>query len=114
MNRGIESHAKLDGWLRFLNYKGVNVEQLQEDLEDRRKKLTGLIERCLEDQQKWKQTPSSTTLADYQKAWDRFTEEYIAYHNIIKKNFVKYRDAVATEWQAMVSRTKPVKSKTQK
>lgn len=114
MNRGIESHAKLDGWLRFLNYKGVNVEQLQEDLEDRRKKLMGLIERCLEDQQKWRQTPSSTTLADYQKAWDRFTEEYIAYHNIIKKNFVKYRDAVATEWQAMVSRTKPVKSKTQK
>jgi hypothetical protein len=114
INRGIESHAKLDGWLRFLNYRGVNVKKLQHDLEDTRKKLTVLLERCLANQQEWRQTPSPKTLANYQEAWDQYSKEYTKYHNMIKKNFVKYRDAVASEWQSIVSRTKTAKSKRQK
>jgi hypothetical protein len=114
INRGIESHAKLDGWLRFLNYRGVNVKKLQHDLEDTRKKLTALLERCLANQQEWRQTPSPTTLANYQEAWDQYSKEFTGYHNMIKENFVKYRDAVASEWQSIVSRTKTAKSKTQK
>jgi hypothetical protein len=90
VNRGFESHAKLDGWLRYLADIGRGDSALRQDLENRRAELMDLIGECLAAQ---RHDPSR-----YQRRWDAYRTAYLAYHDLIKTNFVRIRHEVATAW----------------
>lgn len=92
-NRAEESHAKVDGWLRFLAEVGQGDPALRQDLENRRGELQELLERCLASQ---RHDPSR-----YQRDWDAFRDEFVEYHSLIKDNFRRIRDQVAASWVAL-------------
>jgi hypothetical protein len=101
INRGNESHAKLDGWLRFLaelkkrdRYNG----KLKIELDNERKNLFGLLNSLLENQNVWKKSMRASDLSKYQKTWENYRQEYVKYHFLIKDNFKKIRDLVSSEW----------------
>lgn len=92
VNRGYESHAKLDGWLRFLNEKGMGDEKLRTDLHNHRARLSELLTGCLNARAQDSQR--------YQARWDAFRRDYITYHNLIKTNFDAVRQQVNKAWRA--------------
>jgi hypothetical protein len=101
INRGNESHAKLDGWLRFLaelkkrdRYDG----KLKIELDNERKNLSGLLNSLLENQNLWKKSTRASDLSKYQKTWENYRREYVKYHFLIKDSFKKVRDLVSSEW----------------
>jgi hypothetical protein len=104
INRGNESHAKLDGWLRFLaelkkrnRYDG----KLKIELDNQRKNLSGLLDSLLENQIVWKKSGHASDLSKYQKTWENYRREYVKYHFLIKDNFRKVRDLVSSAWNLM-------------
>jgi hypothetical protein len=101
INRGNESHAKLDGWLRFLaelkkrdRYDG----KLKIKLDIERKNLSGLLNSLLENQIVWKKSARASDLSKYQKTWENYRQGYVKYHFLIKDSFKKVRDLVSSEW----------------
>jgi len=101
INRGNESHAKLDGWLRFLaelkkrdRYNG----KLKIELDNERKNLSGLLNSLLENQNLWKKSTRASDLSKYQETWENYRQEYVKYHFLIKDSFKKVRDLVSSEW----------------
>jgi hypothetical protein len=104
INRGNESHAKLDGWLRFLadlNRSDRYDGKLKIELDDERKNLSGLLNSLLENQMVWKKSERASDLSKYQKTWENYRREYVRYHLLIKDNFRKVRDLVSSEWNLM-------------
>ena len=104
INRGNESHAKLDGWLRFLaelKKRNKYEARLKIELDNERKNLSGLLNSLLESQIVWKKSGRPSDLSKYQKEWDNYRREYVKYHLLIKDNFRKARDLVSSEWNLM-------------
>jgi len=103
INRAMESHAKLNGWLEFLDSKGKGDEKLRGVLLEKRERLTILQEKYLEVQSKLDSMPDDSTavLEEYKKAWRVFYTEFLDYHAQIKMHFKTIRDKVAEEWAAM-------------
>lgn len=96
INRGFESHAKLDGWLRYLADIGRGDGELRLDLDNRREQLDRLLAACLDAQ---RHDPAS-----YQRRWDAFRTAYLAYHGRIRDNIDRVRADVARAWsEAAVS-----------
>jgi hypothetical protein len=99
INRCFESHAKLDGWLHYLedeHEKGAS--DLRQTLMDGRTKVNKLLQDLLVAQSIWRKAVTPESQADYQKAWDDFSRAYLNYHQLIKENFREIRDLVAKHW----------------
>jgi hypothetical protein len=92
INRGLESHAKLEGWLRYLGENGRGEAALRQELDDRRYRLAQQLEACIAAQ---RHEP-----ARYQERWDAYRADYVAYHNLIRDNFDRIRREVADAWAA--------------
>jgi len=90
MNRGVESHAKVDGWLRYLDGSGKQ-DPLREKLTQQRQELSALLETCVAAQQ--------GAAANYQNAFEAFRRAYVDYHNLIRDNFESVRQRVANSWR---------------
>ena len=103
INRAMESHAKLNGWLEFLDSRGKGDEKLRGVLLEKRERLTILQEKYLEVQSKLDSMPDDSTAAleEYKKAWGVFYTEFCDYHARIRMHFKTVRDKVAEEWAAM-------------
>ncbi len=103
INRTMESHAKLNGWLEFLTSRGKEDEKLRGVLLEKREKLSSLQEKFLEVQSKLDSMPDdpTTVLEEYKKAWRLFCIEFLEYHTQIKIHFKPVRDRVAEEWATM-------------
>lgn len=97
VNRGYESHAKLEGWLRYLEEVNRKKRALRTELEARRQKLVVLIEQVVTAQ---RAIQAENRIENYQKHWDAFRDEYLAYHRLIKENYVPIRDEVASLWRS--------------
>lgn len=90
VNRGQESHAKVDGWLRYLEDKGKGEPELRQDLNTRRAQLAELLETCIQSQRHDR--------GRYQESWDAYRRAYLDYHNLIKSNYGRIRQQVADLW----------------
>ena len=104
INRGNESHAKLDGWLRFvaeLKKPNRHDGKFKTELDNQRKNLSGLLDSLLENQIVWKKSGRASDLSKYQIAWENYRREYVKYHFLIKDNFRKVRDLVSSAWNLM-------------
>lgn len=100
VNRTYESHAKVDGWLRYLELRGRGDESLRRWLLSRRDRLGELQSRFLKAQ---KQTGLAADGA-YQEAWDEFRAAFCEYHEKIRQSFKAVRDRVAEEWRLLATR----------
>jgi hypothetical protein len=103
INRTMESHAKLNGWLEFLSSKGKEDEKLRGMLLEKREKVSILQEKYLEVQSRLDSAPDdpAAVLEEYKKAWGVFCTEFRDYHAQIKSHYKTVRDKVAEEWAAM-------------
>lgn len=102
VNRIYESHAKMDGWLRFLatRYKNNSPEangflRLQEKLQTLKQKAEAAQEAVLEILAQNKGSQQAT------EAWNDCREAYTTYHHAVKKEFAAVRKQVASQWQTM-------------
>ena len=89
-NRATESHAKLNGWLEFLESKGRGDENLRNRLLNMRDMLSSLQEDFLSAQSKLGIKPGDDNPEDlkaYLEAWGQFKDNFIEYHSEIKSNF---------------------------
>ncbi len=103
-NRANESHAKLNGWLEYLQSKGQGDEALRGSLLEKRESLESLQNKYLDAGAKLGKTPASDSpeaLADYKKSWEEFRTAFCDYHARIKENFKPVSDKVAKLWAAM-------------
>jgi hypothetical protein len=109
VNRIYESHAKVDGWLRFLagRERGNSVEslrltQLQQSLLDLKKKAEDAQDVLLQLlAQKNVGTGSAKTAAE--EAWEKCREAFTTYHEAVKNEFARTRDLVSAQWESMGS-----------
>ncbi|MFA4973029.1 MAG: hypothetical protein WC683_10465 [bacterium] len=90
INRGHESHAKLDGWLRYLEEQGRELPDLRLELRRHREDLAKLLEAVMASQ--------ATDPNRHQQEWDAYRQQYLQYHELIKKHFVRVQMSVATAW----------------
>ena len=100
-NRTYESHAKLNGWLEYLETMGRGNETVRCALLQQREDLEALQNDFLDKQAHLAVKPSEDTpedLKSYIAAWKKFREAFCAYHADIKRNFAKIRDEVAKRW----------------
>lgn len=103
-NRANESHAKLNGWLEYLQSKGQGDEALRGSLLEKRESLKSLQNKYLDAGAKLGETPASDSpqaLADYKESWEKFRTAFCDYHAEIKENFKPVSDKVANLWGAM-------------
>ena len=98
INRGFESQAKVDGWLRYLEEFSQGAHALREDLESRRAIVGQLLQEMLDVQVSLQTSPGPDPPKHYQQAWDRFRQAYLEYHGLIKQNFLPVRNQVAEVW----------------
>ncbi len=89
INRAIESHARMDGWLRYLTESGKH-DPLRDELAKRRQRMFALLEMCIAAQ------PGKG--GEYKKAFAEFRTAYLQYHNLIRDNFAAVRERVAERW----------------
>jgi hypothetical protein len=103
-NRAFESHAKLDGWLRYLTTKGKGDEALREKLIQKRDLVHCLQNTVVTAQRSLGKTPaedSPQALGGYQKAWNAFSSSFLDYHAEVKKHFKPVRDQVDQVWKTL-------------
>ena len=103
-NRANESHAKLNGWLEYLQSKGQGDEKLRGSLLEKRELLESLQNKYLDAGAKLGETPANDSpevLAEYKAAWEEFRAAFCDYHAQIKKHFKPVRDQVAELWAAI-------------
>jgi hypothetical protein len=98
VNRGFESHAKLEGWLHYMDDVGRGDSPLREDLRGHRAAVNELLQAVADAQADARTNPGAESQSRYQAAWDEFRTKYVAYHALIKINFVRIRDEVAKAW----------------
>ncbi len=104
VNRGMEAHAKLEGWLHYLEDNGVDEGKLRDELNNKRRQTDRLLEVCMQSQHAWRTSFNQRDLSRYQEDWNAYSREYVAYHNLIKDNFLRVRDRVASKWSSMPSK----------
>lgn len=90
INRGMETHAKIDGWLRYLENAGT-TDPLRKDLQRRRQVLADVLDDCIRAQ---RNDPKA-----YQGYFDTFRSSYLEYHNILTSSFNAVRERVAESWR---------------
>ncbi|MCX5841273.1 MAG: hypothetical protein NTY16_07460, partial [Deltaproteobacteria bacterium] len=103
-NRANESHAKLNGWLEFLQTKGKGDEELRSVLLEKRERIESLQNRYLDIGSKLADMPANDppeVFAAYRKAWEEFRSAFCEYHALIKNQFRPVRDSVAEVWAGM-------------
>ena len=103
-NRAMESHAKLNGWLEYLDSKGEGDEKLRGFLLTKRESLTSLQNESLDAQAKLGTTPdedSPQALEEYKKKWEAYRTAFYEYHAKIKEHFKVVRDKVAEIWSTI-------------
>jgi hypothetical protein len=117
VNRIYESHAKVDGWLRFLasQYKDNSPEkirflQLQQSLNALKQEAEEAQDVVL---QVLAQNKGKGGAGKAAEAWEACREAYSAYHGAVRKEFSGTRDLVAEQWKAMRS-SKPKGTPTSK
>jgi hypothetical protein len=102
-NRAYESHAKVDGWLRYLESVGQGNEEMRQSLLDQKGSCEALQENVLQVSDKLGDTPDDDTpeaREAYVRAWDEFSHAFSAYHASIKDNFKTVQEQVAAAWAA--------------
>jgi hypothetical protein len=104
VNRIYESHAKVDGWLRFLitSRKGhaaktSSLTRVQEQLLESKRKAEDAQDDLLRLLNGTKNTK------ELQAAWDACRNAYTAYHKAVRQQFAKVRAAVAGEWKTFAT-----------
>jgi len=90
INRGMETHAKMDGWLRFLESTGM-ADPLRKDLLRRRQVLGDVLDDCIQVQ---RNDPKA-----YQEHFDTFRSAYLEYHKILSGSFNAVREKVTESWR---------------
>jgi hypothetical protein len=105
INRGFESHAKLDGWLHYLDETGENgCSELRESLKKHQEDVNQHLQTLLMIQAELKinievNTHNTDELKiRYQKSWDNFRISYLNYHQLIKENFLHVRNLISEKW----------------
>ncbi|HEX9897374.1 MAG TPA: hypothetical protein VGA85_06935 [Dehalococcoidales bacterium] len=101
INRTKESHAKLNGWLEYLEEKGQGDEKLRGSLLQKHKLLESLQNKYLDIGSKLGATPANDSpevLKAYREAWKEFRAAFCDYHAQIKGHFKSVRDQVAKIW----------------
>lgn len=100
-NRAYESHAKVDGWLRYLDSLGQDNETLRQSLLEQKERCEVLQENVVQALDNLGDTPDDDppeARKAYTKAWDEFSGAFNAYHTAIRENFKAVRDQVAAAW----------------
>ncbi|MBZ4418668.1 hypothetical protein [Myxococcus sp. RHSTA-1-4] len=105
VNRTYESHARLDGWLRYLEDVGRGDEALRGALLRQRELLLKLQDDYVELQENDARTSSATEA--YQRAWERFRMEFRDYHATLKAHLRPVRDRVAESWRVARASSRP-------
>ncbi|MCJ7576710.1 MAG: hypothetical protein MUO80_08605 [Dehalococcoidia bacterium] len=103
-NRAYESHAKLNGWLEYLQTKGQGNEELRGSLLEKRELLESLQNKYLDIGSKLGETPANDSpevLKAYKEAWEEFCAAFCSYHAQIKKHFKRVRDQVSKVWATL-------------
>jgi hypothetical protein len=113
VNRIYESHAKVDGWLRFLVSQHPSGSPGAIRLEALRNKLLGQKQaaevaqdqlfRRLGDRRTGKDGRSVT------EAWENCRSVLTKYHNAVKADFARIRSLVAEEWGKRTERPRAQK-----
>ena len=98
VNRAYEAHAKLDGWLRYLEELKPARGTLRKDLTKRRQRVEDRLNVLLEAQGQRDESASRAFQQAYQRAWEAFSTEFRSYHELLKRRFVQIRDEVAATW----------------
>lgn len=99
-NRAMESHAKVDGWLRFLNTKNQGDEKARMALLNKKEQVYKMVYACLDCQDKLHQkSGDSALLTAYQNSWDTFSQAFREYHSDIKNLFKSTQEKVAHLWK---------------
>lgn len=99
INRTMESHAKIDGWLRYLETLKKGDESLRMSLLSQKESLEQLMYDCLDAQDIYLQSPNDQKTADtLQNKWNEYSQQFQSYHTTLKQQFKRVRDQVYTEW----------------
>ena len=113
VNRIYESHAKVDGWLRFLatRYKDNSPEKdgflrLQKNLQTLKRKAEDAQEAVLAALAEKNGSRQKAT-----EAWTDCRQAYATYHDAVKKEYAVVRNQVADQWQSMRGRKAKSKSR---
>jgi hypothetical protein len=113
VNRIYESHAKVDGWLRFLatRYKGNSSEKegvlrLQKNLQTLKRKAEESQDAVLAILAQKKESKHKAA-----ESWEDCRQAYTTYHNAVRKEFAAVRDEIAKQWTAMRGRKPKKKSR---
>jgi len=105
VNRIYESHAKMDGWLRFLSsrYRPKSADRRRVGALAR--KLMKLKTRAEAAQdvllKSLSETAGSRVTKELQKAWDDCCDAFNDYHAAVRGKFLATRDEVDRHWNAM-------------
>jgi hypothetical protein len=106
VNRIYESHAKMDGWLRFLAARQRKdtkarrrIVQLQEALLDLKKKTESSQDGLLRVLSNGKRDVSKLA-----RAWNRCRSAFTEYHDAVRAEFSPTQKLVVMEWAAMRQR----------
>jgi hypothetical protein len=104
VNRIYESHAKLDGWLRFLIERRAKNGAETDAFEKLRQKLLRQKEAAEKAQDEFLQLLGERVRHEEQKiaeAWENCRVAYTSYHKEVKAQFEKIRTLVGGEWARM-------------
>ena len=104
VNRIYESHAKLDGWLRFMIERRAKNGGETDAFEKLREKLLRQKEAAENAQDEFLQLLGKRARHEEEKiaeAWENCRVAYTSYHKEVKAQFEKIRTLVSGEWARM-------------
>jgi hypothetical protein len=112
VNRAEESHARLDGWIRFLEEWQASDRGRVSPLAALRERLTGLYQGVLTAQDilvlaEEDIARGSKDLDRVRRCWVEYRRKFLEYHRTIRENFLQIRDQVEAAWGSMAK--KPAK-----
>jgi hypothetical protein len=106
VNRAEESHARLDGWIRFLEEWHASDRGRVAPLAALRERLTGLQQDVLTAQDtlvlaEEDVARGSEELDRLRRCWVEYRQKFLEYHRTIRENFLAIRDQVEAAWGSM-------------
>jgi hypothetical protein len=102
VNRIYESHAKVDGWLRFLAKRSKTNAAEKTGFLDLQKHLQQLKQTAEDAQEAVLVILAKTNgRREAVQAWDECRQAYTAYHGAVKSEYAAVRNKVAEQWRAM-------------